>query len=217
MHTILCYGDSNTWGYDPDATAVSPFPIRHAPDVRWTGIAAKELGSNFRLIEEGQNGRSTVHDDPTAWASRNGRAHLPVVLESHKPIDLVVLMLGTNDLKTFLNLPPQDIANGASVLVRMIRDSDAGPNGKAPRVLLVCPAALGDFSLLPDLDARLADGRAKSLQLPKYYEAMAKMHGVSYLNAQDHITASPVDGIHFDAATHAKLGSVIAKAVGAAF
>jgi len=217
MRTILCYGDSNTWGYDPDATSVSPVPIRHAPDVRWTGIAAKELGNDFRLIEEGQNGRTTVHDDPTAWASRNGRAHLPVVLESHKPIDLVVLMLGTNDLKTFLNLPPQDIANGASVLVRIIRESDAGPRGKAPRVLLVCPAAVGDFSALPDLDARLANSREKSLQLPKHYEAVAKQHGVSFINAQDHVTVSPVDGLHFDAANHAKLGQAIAKAVVAAF
>ena len=213
MRTILCFGDSNPWGYDPDATATSAFPVRHAPHVRWTGLLAKALGDDYRVIEEGQNGRTTVHEDPTAWASRNGRAHLPVALESHKPIDIVVLMLGTNDLKTFFNVPPQDIANGAGVLVRLILESDAGPGGKAPRVLLVCPAALGDFSALPDLDARIAQGRAKSLQLPRYYQAIAKTWGVSFLNAQEHVTVSAVDGIHFDAAGHASLGAAIAASV----
>jgi len=213
MRTILCYGDSNTWGYDPEATAVSSFPIRHLPDVRWTGVVARELGSGCRIIEEGQNGRTTVHDDPMAWASRNGRTHLPVVLESHKPIDIVVLMLGSNDLKSFLNLPPQDIANGAGVLLKMILQSDVNPEGKAPRVLLVAPPAIGDLTHLPDIAARIADGREKSLQLPKYYAALAKLHDVSFLNAQDYITPSPVDGIHFDAAEHAKLGVAIASSL----
>ncbi len=213
MRTILCFGDSNTWGYDPAATSISPFPVRYAPDVRWTGVLARELGAEFRIIEEGQNGRTTVHDDPTAWASRNGRAHLPVALESHKPIDIVVLMLGTNDLKTFFNVPPQDIANGAGVLVRTIRESDAGPDGKAPRVLLVCPGAVGDLSAMPDLDARIANGRAKSLQFPKHYAAIARQFGVAFLNAQEIITPSAVDGIHFDAPEHEKLGKAIAASL----
>jgi lysophospholipase L1-like esterase len=213
MRTILCFGDSNTWGYDPDATASSPFPVRHAPSVRWTGVCARELGNDYRVVEEGQNGRTTVHEDPMAAASRNGRKHLPVVLESHKPIDIVVLMLGSNDLKTFLHVPPQDIANGASMLVKMILQSDAGPDGKAPRVLLVCPPTIGELSHLPDIAARIENGREKSLQLPRHYEAIAKLHGVSYLNAQDYIQPSPVDGIHFDAIEHSKLGVAIAKAV----
>lgn len=213
MRTILCFGDSNTWGYDPTATSISPFPVRYAPDVRWTGVLARELGAEFRIIEEGQNGRTTVHEDPTAWASRNGRAHLPVVLESHKPIDIVVLMLGTNDLKTFFNVPPQDIANGAGVLVRLIRESDAGPDGKAPRVLLVCPGVVGDLSAMPDLDARVANAHARSLQFPKHYAAIARQHGVAFLNAQDVITPSAVDGIHFDAPEHEKLGKAIAASL----
>lgn len=213
MPTILCFGDSNTWGYDPEATATSPFPVRHGPQVRWTGVLAKELGSDYRIIEEGQNGRTTVHEDPMAWASRNGRTHLPVVLESHKPIDIVVLMLGSNDLKSFLNLPPQDIAIGAGVLLKIILQSDASPEGKAPRVLLVAPPVIGELSHLPDIAARIENGRERSLQLPKYYAALAKQHGVSFLNSQEHITPSPVDGIHFDAAEHAKLGAAIASSL----
>lgn len=216
MRTILCYGDSNTWGYDPVATATSPFPIRHAPNVRWTGVLARELGDAFRVVEEGQNGRTTVHEDSTAFAPRNGRAFLPVCLESQKPIDLVVLMLGSNDLKTMFSLPAQDIANGAGILVKMISQSDAGPDGRAPKVLLVCPPTIGDLSHLPDLAARLAGAREKSLELPKHYALVAKTLGVGFFNAQEVIEPSVVDGIHFEGGEHAKLGKAMATAVRAA-
>ena len=92
MKTILCFGDSNTWGFDPESMTGSPYPVRHAPDVRWTGVLGRELGEGFRVIEEGQNGRTTVHEDPV-MGSRNGSLYLPACLESHKPIDAVVLML----------------------------------------------------------------------------------------------------------------------------
>ena len=123
MQTILCFGDSNTWGYDPSTTASAGYPVRYAPDVRWTGVLARQLGSDFRVIEEGQNGRTTVHDDPTAIAPRNGRKALLTLLESHKPIDWVVLMLGSNDLKTVYHVPPGDVAAGAGLLVKMIQQS----------------------------------------------------------------------------------------------
>ena len=110
MKTILCFGDSNTWGFIPESIT-APFPARHPHDVRWTGILARELGPNLRVIEEGQNGRTTVHDDPFA-AARNGKLVLPAILESHKPLDLVVLMLGTNDLKNVFGVSPGEIAMG---------------------------------------------------------------------------------------------------------
>lgn len=213
MRTILCFGDSNTWGYDPAATANSPFPVRYAPDVRWTGVLAKTLGPEYRIIEEGQNGRTTVHDDPVAVACRNGRKALPVCLESQKPIDIVVLMLGTNDLKTLFNAPAADIANGVALLVKMILQSDAGPDGQAPRVLLVAPAAIGDLSHLPDLHARLAGAREKSLQFPKLYSAIARQLGVSFANAQDFVRPSAVDGIHLDRSEMDRLGHGIAGAI----
>ena len=213
MTTILCYGDSNTWGYDPASTAGSPYPVRYAPDARWTGVLARELGTGYRVLEEGQNGRTTVHEDPMAVASRNARHYLPACLESHKPIDIVVLMLGTNDLKSMFNLPPGDIAAGASLLVKMILQSDAGPNGGSPRVLVVCPPAVGDLSALPELNAKLAGAREKSLALPGLYQAIAKLQGASFLNSQEHIAPSPVDGIHLEARDHAALGRAIAGAV----
>ena len=213
MQTILCFGDSNTWGYDPSSTAKTGSPVRYAPEVRWTGALARQLGAGFRIIEEGQNGRTTVHDDPTAVAPRNGRAVLPVLLESHKPIDIVVLMLGSNDLKTIFHAPPGDIAAGASLLVKIILQSDAGPENKAPRVLLVCPPAIGDLSGLPELNAKLANGRHKSLALPEFSQCVARQHGVAFLNRQDIIVPSAVDGIHLEASEHTALGRAIAVAI----
>jgi lysophospholipase L1-like esterase len=212
MKTILCFGDSNTWGYDPAATAAAPFPIRHPHDVRWTGVVAQELGNGWRVIEEGQNGRTTVHDDNLAIA-RNGRTFLPACLESHKPIDVVVMMLGTNDLKNTFGVSPGEIATGASILAKIILQSDAGVNGKPPRLLLVCPPAIGDMSRAPDIAEKINDGQSRSQALPKRYEAVAAQLGCAYLNSQEVVVPSPIDGIHLEAGEHAKLGKAIAAAV----
>ena len=213
MHNILCFGDSNTWGYDPAATATAPMPVRHALEVRWTGVMATDLGPGYRVIEEGQNGRTTVHEDPTAWASRNGRTYLPACLESQKPLDLVILMLGTNDLKTMFGLSPSEIASSVSMLLRIIAQSDVGPGGKAPKTLLVCPPAIGDLSRLPELASKLVGARDKSLRLPAYYSAVAKQHQASFINAQEIVLPSPVDGIHLDAKEHRALGRALAGEV----
>lgn len=211
MKTVLCFGDSNTWGFDP-TSITAQFPRRHPLNERWTGVLAQTLGSDFRIIEEGQNGRTTVHDDPLNIA-RNGREYLPACLESHKPIDIVVMMLGTNDLKSLYNLPAGEIANGAGILARMILSSTAGPENKAPRLLLICPPEVGDLSHLPDIEAKIPLGRARSRQFPRYYEALAQALGCEYLNSQEIISTSPVDGIHLEVSEHAKLAHAIAEKI----
>lgn len=208
MKTILCFGDSNTWGFNPVSITAS-FPSRHAHDVRWTGILARELGPGYRVIEEGQNGRTTVHEDPFVVA-RKGKDYLPACLESHKPIDLVIMMLGTNDLKSTFNAPPGEIANGANVLARIILNSDAGPGNRPPKLLLVCPPAIGDLAHLPDLAAKIPDGTSRSREFPRCFEAIAAALGCAYLNSQEFVEPSPTDGIHLDPADHAKLGLAIA-------
>ncbi len=211
MKTILCFGDSNTWGYDP-ASYGAPFPARHPLDKRWTGVLARELGDDYRVLEEGQNGRMTVHHDPFN-AARRGLDYLPACLESHKPIDVVVMMLGSNDLKTFLNLPPIEVANGAAVLARLILSSTSGPRNQAPKLFLVCPPAIADTSHLPEIDARLFDGLNRSRELPRHYEALAASLGCAYLNSQDVTNPSTLDGVHLEASEHAKLGLAIAAVV----
>lgn len=211
MKSVLCFGDSNTWGFDP-ASFSMPAPRRFPHDVRWTGVLARELGTEWRVIEEGQNGRMTVHDDPFN-VCRNGRDYLPACMESHKPLDAVVLMLGTNDLKAVVNAPPGEIAAGAGVLARMILQSDAGIRNAAPRLLLVCPPKVGDVSHLPGIGEKIPDATARSANLPIWYEALASQLGCAYLNSQELIEPSPLDGIHLDPAAHETLGVAIAKSV----
>ena len=122
---VLAYGDSNTHGTVPMETLEDMG--RLGPAERWPGVLAAELGAGWLVREEGLPGRTTVHPDPISGVHKNGLAILPAILESHRPIDVVVLMLGTNDLKHRFQVPVVEIANSASLLVHAIRHSYAGP------------------------------------------------------------------------------------------
>lgn len=212
MKTILCFGDSNTWGYDAAGTAATGQLQRHPPEVRWPGVLARELGGGFRVIEEGQNGRTTVHDDPFTIC-RKGKDYLPACLESHKPLDLVVMMLGTNDLKHVFGASPGEIASSAGQLAKMILQSDAGPRADSPKLLLVCPPAIGDMSQAPDIADKFPDGAARSRRLPARYAEVAAQLGCAFINAQDIVTPSSHDGIHLEAGDHGKLGRAVAERI----
>jgi len=125
--TILCFEDSNTWGYDP--IAQDRFPR----DVRWTGVMRKALGSDFLVLEEGLNGRSTVWEDPIE-GYKNGHDDLVPCLETHRPLDLVILMLGTNDLKVRFHVSSFDIAQSVAVLIDVIQRSGSGSGEQYHRV-----------------------------------------------------------------------------------
>ena len=212
MKNILCYGDSNTWGCIPIKT-FDDVP-RYDIHTRWPGVLRDTLGEGYWVIEEGLGGRTTVWDDPLS-PNRNGHHYLLPCLETHQPLDLVVLMLGTNDLKHRFGKSPYDIASGAGFLVDAIRVTPTGPNGAAPDVLLVCPPPT---NMLPPLFADMFDGGyEKSRQLVPYYQQVADHYGVHFLNAGDYIESSPVDGIHFEAEAHKALGEAVAGKVRAIF
>ena len=211
MKNILCFGDSNTWGFIPESI-LEPQPRRHPHDVRWTGVLARELGTGFQIIAEGQNGRTTVHDDPFATA-RNGKLVLPAILESHKPLDLVVLMIGTNDLKAVFSVSPPEIATGMKMLAQMILTSDAGIGGRPPALLILCPPVIGDTSHLPGVGEKFPQAREHSQKLPRLYKAVAEQLGCGFLNTQDLIQPAAADGIHLDAAAHDTLGRAVAAQV----
>jgi len=208
QRTILCYGDSNTHGTMPMDTLDNMG--RFGRTERWPGVLASELGAGFHVIEEGLPGRTTVHPDPVLGVHKNGLAVLPAVLESHAPVDLVVLMLGTNDLKHRFQLPPVEIAESAAQLVLAIRHCDAGPAGQAPEVLLVCPPPVLEAGCLEEI---FEGGAGKSRRLAKFYASTAERLGVGFFDAGKVIVSSELDGVHFDAEQHARLGRAIADAV----
>jgi lysophospholipase L1-like esterase len=172
-------------------------------------VLAAELGAGWHVIEEGLPGRTTVHPDPVEGEWKNGLAVLPAILDSHFPIDLVVLMLGTNDLKPRFNVPPVQIGTSIERLLRTVRASEAGPGGAAPRVLLIAPAPVVEEGSLAEV---FAGGPARAGLAGPYAEA-ARRHGAAFLDAAPVWTVSPVDGVHFDAAEHGKLGRAVAAVV----
>ena len=204
VKVVVCFGDSNTWGANPDGSG------RFAPDVRWTGVLQAELGPDYKIIEEGLNGRTTNIDD-TIEVDRNGRRHLPSLLESHHPFDLIVIMLGTNDLKARNNRAAADIAQSAAKLADLSRKSMCGPNGGAPEVLLMAPPAALETG--HGLDALFTGAVEKSKQFPEQYAFWADAVGVAFFDAGSVIVSSPVDGIHFDPEEHARLGKAVAAKV----
>lgn len=210
MKTVLCYGDSNTWG---SATIERPGG-RYAPHERWPGILRGELGDGWMVIEEGLSGRTTVHPDPIEGRWLDGSAYLHPCLRTHRPLDAIVVVLGTNDLKQRFGVPPGDIAKGVGVLLQMIKASASGPAEGVPKMLVVCPAPiLSEHGERPDFADMFAGGYEKSLQLAPAYATVAREHGAAFLNAGDVITSSAFDGIHLDLDAQAALGHAIAAAV----
>ncbi len=203
MRTILCYGDSNTWGYEP-ATG-----DRFPEDVRWPGVLARELGGGFRVIEEALNGRTTVRDDPVE-EYKNGRDYLTPCLQSHAPLDLIIVALGINDLKSRFFASASDVADGAGVLVSIAQRSGAGPDGGSPAVLLVAPPPVGS---LTELAQMFAGAEEKSRGFSRQYRRVAEKYGCRLLDAGGVVRASDRDGIHLEADEHRKLGEAVAASV----
>lgn len=206
--TVLVYGDSNSHGTAPLRSLLEG--RRFGPDVRWPGVMAAALGPGWRLVEEALPGRTTVLPDPISGIHKDGRAILPAVLESHAPIDLVILMLGTNDLKARFQIPPLEIAVGVEHLVRHIRKDVTGPGGAPPELLLICPPPVIEAGCLAEV---FAGAEPKSRRLPGFYAEVAARWGAAFLDAGEVIGPSEMDGVHFDEAAHAALGARVAEAV----
>lgn len=203
MKTILCYGDSNTWGYRPVTKD------RYSREERWVGVLQQELGAGYEVIAEGLNGRTTVWDDPIE-GYKNGKDQLIPILTSHKPIDLVTIMLGTNDLKRRFGLGAYDIAEGAGTLVEMVQKSDCGPDNHAPQVLLLAPPPVAQ---LTEYDEMFEGAAAKSGQFAHHYRRVAEELGCHFLDTGTVIVSSDLDGIHLEVSEHKKLGLAVAARI----
>ena len=203
MKRILCYGDSNTWGYNPATQE------RFDKHERWTGQLSQMLGRHYDVIEEGLNGRTTVWDDPIE-GYKNGRDYLIPCLESHKPLDLVIILLGTNDLKKRFSLSAFDVAEGAGVLVSIVQKSNAGTLGAAPQVLLLAPPPVGKLSAFAEM---FEGAEAKSQKFAAQYRRVAAELGCHFLDTSTVIVSSDLDGIHLEQSEHSQLGQAVAVKV----
>ena len=205
MKRILCYGDSNTYGFVPEIGE------RYDEDHRWTKLLAKDLGTGYEVIEDGFNGRTTVFDDPGV-EGRNGKESLVPCLKAHCPLDLVILMLGTNDIKPGFARNAKDIADGIETLVKMIRDPKTCEGSPVPAVLVVSPIEVRESIV----NSCYSDGFglikavAMSKELPPLVEAVAKRNGCHFIDAAKHAVASDVDAIHLDESGHALIARAFA-------
>lgn len=206
--TILCFGDSNTHGTRPMPSLDGAGRFGH--EARWPSVMGNALGPEFEVITEGHPGRTTVHDDPTTGEYRSGVRVLPALLESHKPLDMVILKLGTNDLKSCFHVSATDIAFFLDRLVRMIRAAGAGPDGTEPKVLVVAPPPILEVGCLAEM---FAGGAAKSHGLAAAIQAMTTRMNAGFFDAGRVIAVSPVDGIHYEAEAQVHLGLAMAAAV----
>lgn len=205
MHRVLCYGDSNTWGHVPRQDDVT---LRYPEDVRWTGLLQHYVGRGVQIIEEGLNSRTTGLDDPDR-PGRNGLTYLGPCLESHNPLDLVIAMLGSNDLKKkFRDVSsPTAIAERIRQLVRLTRRLGENPERHPPEVLLISPpyfqlASIYDLFQYPELEERCRE-------LAPLYEAVAREEGVNFWDAGPRIRTSDVDGAHLDAPEHQNMAQLV--------
>lgn len=207
MKTVLCYGDSNTYGYNPADG------FRYPEDIRWTGILQKMLGAEYKIIEEGCNGRTTIFDDPIeGW--KNGRDYLKPCLNSHKPIDYIIMMLGSNDLKDTFHASAMDIAAGAGVLIKDIIDFTEVKQGYVPNIILVAPPEIGEgIAASPFYGRFYEDAIERSKEFPKFYKKIAEKYGCIFVDAASHIKPSAIDSLHISPEGHRKLAEVFYEVI----
>ncbi|MBA2654390.1 MAG: SGNH/GDSL hydrolase family protein [Gammaproteobacteria bacterium] len=213
MKTILCYGDSNLRGFIPgtfnESTGLSD---RFEKDKRWTGLLQIILGEKYNIIEEGINGGTTTLDEKIPGRPyRNGLTQLPVCLESHYPIDIVIFMLGTNDTKLQFNRTLEEITEGMRQLVKIVKTGDKGPASAPPKIIVIAPQPIIKIiNLHPQYDAQPIQ---KSKELAKSYQQMAKEENCEFIDAGLIVSSSRLDGIHLDAIDHGLLGYAVAEKV----
>lgn len=207
MKTVLCYGDSNTHGQVPGGSPLERF----SPEERWPGAMRSALGADWYVIEEGLSGRTTVHNDPIEGDIKSGRLYLRPCLMSHAPIDLVILMLGTNDLKARFGQPASEVAMGIGCLIHDIRELKPGPGGQSPEILVVAPPPMLDD--IGEWEGIFSGAQPKSHQLAHEFEVIADSLEVHFFDAGSVITSDPADGFHLSREAHETLGHAIAQEV----
>lgn len=211
MRRILCYGDSNTWGHYPMPDGKI---CRYGDDVRWTGVLQECLKGEYRIIEEGLSGRTVMFDDPVT-PDRNGRTFLNCCLQSHQPLDMVILMLGTNDTRHIFTPSVMEIGMGMQTLVKMAQNPEIFGAEHVPKVLVITPAPVRDeihTSYFYGMYDEESVAKSKLLD-HEYHRMLEGMQNVYFLNAGAIAEVSEGDCIHLTEAGHMELGRAVADKV----
>jgi lysophospholipase L1-like esterase len=207
MRHVFVYGDSMSWGIVPGSRRRLPF------DARWPGVlegALQQQGVPARVTEDCLNGRRTVWEDPFK-AGRNGRLGIEQRIEAQSPLDLVILLLGTNDFQaTHQNLAWHS-AQGVGAVVGAIRQAPIEPGMPMPPILVVAPPPVGVPSGL--MAEKFAGAAEKGRGAAEAYRRVAAETGCAFFDAGTVIGTSPVDGVHLDAEDHRRLGVALAPEV----
>lgn len=202
--TVLCFGDSNTNGATPDKSG------RYPADVRWVGQLQNLLGPDYYVIEEGLGGRTTSSDHfRQSKSGRNGLVYYKPALETHFPLDVIVIMLGTNDVKNTYNKTSDDIASTLAEYVTYTRDKAAENNVKQPKIVLVSPAPLDERCYDEVFDEASVQ---KSLELADKIKTVANDLDCVFLDAGEHAQVGE-DGIHLTKESQATLAKAIAHII----
>lgn len=208
MPVLLTYGDSNTHGTPPVATR--GLYARHPPADRWPRVCAAALGPAWELVEEGLPGRTAGYPDPVMGAHMNGAEGLKIALQSHGPIDVLTIMLGTNDIKTRYGARPEMVAGQIAALLDIALHPEMQTRHGGFRILVIAPPPVAEAGVLA-MD--FWGAAEKSRALAPLLRALAASRGAGFLDAGDTVEVSPVDGVHWDAAAHRHFGAVVADAV----
>ncbi|ASY62746.1 Arylesterase [Sinorhizobium sojae CCBAU 05684] len=200
MKTVLCYGDSLTWGYDAADAG------RHALEDRWPSVLQQALGSGVNVIAEGLNGRTTAYDDHLADCDRNGARVLPTVLHSHAPLHLVIFMLGSNDMKPVIHGTASGAVKGIERLVKLVRHHDwPMVTEEEPGILIVSPPPICETAD-SDFAAMFAGGVEESTMLASLYRDLADELDCGFFDAGSIARTTPLDGVHLDAENTRAIG-----------
>ena len=198
---ILCFGDSNTFGYIPGRGG------RYNCHTRWPGRLQELLGSEYQVIEEGLCGRTTAFEDVTE-PGRNGLDRIRDAVERSLPLDVLVIMLGSNDCKAQFGASAQEIAGGLEQVAAQARGGEAS----GFRVLLVAPAAMTDRVMHSGFGSEFDQRSIKvSKELAEAYEALARKYGCDFLDGSKVTQVSEIDGLHLDAEGHGRLAEAVVK------
>ncbi len=201
---ILCFGDSNTWGYSPDGVT------RYNSSVRWPSVMQSKLDADFKVIEEGNCGRTTIYDDPEE-PDRNGIKSFPTILEAHAPLDLVIIMLGTNDLKNCYSASAMDIAKSLKKLTQIVLSHDLLQN-HMPEILIIAPPPIANADK-SRFKPTYINGIKESFKIGSTITEHFKDTNIKTFDAGQYIKSSTRDGIHLEPSEHIKLGELIAQKV----